>query len=262
MKIEVLVAAMNQTDHSLIERMNISSDAIIGNQCNINSIEKFIVNGKEIMYLNFAEKGVGLNRNNVLMRAKGDICLFADDDMKYVENYESLVLKQFEMHPDADVIIFNIKEKKINRYINKKVYNVGWHNFMRFGAVRIAFRRLPVYLNGISFNLMFGGGAKYSHGEDTLFLASCLRGGLKIIAVPEYIAELEENRSSTWFQGYTEQFLKDKGILFYYISKRYYRLLCLQYAIRHRKKHMNTGNWLKVHKKMLEGVKELGGTKK
>ena len=85
MKIQVLVAAMNQTDHSLPEKMNIKCDAIIGNQCERNSIEKYIWNGHNIEYLNFAERGVGLNRNNALMRASGDICLFADDDMVYDE---------------------------------------------------------------------------------------------------------------------------------------------------------------------------------
>ena len=37
--VQVLVAAMNQTDHSLLDRMNIQSDAIIGNQCDYNSGE-------------------------------------------------------------------------------------------------------------------------------------------------------------------------------------------------------------------------------
>jgi len=81
MKIQVLVAAMNQTDHSLLEHMNIKSDAIIGNQCAYNNVEHFEWNGHDITYLNFAEKGVGLNRNNALMRAEAEVCLFADDDM-------------------------------------------------------------------------------------------------------------------------------------------------------------------------------------
>ena len=62
--IEVLVATMNQNDHSLIKRMNIQTDAIVGNQCNRDSIEEFCYNGRNITYLNFCEKGVGLNRNN------------------------------------------------------------------------------------------------------------------------------------------------------------------------------------------------------
>ena len=33
MRIQVLVAAMNQVDYSLPEKMNLQTDAIIGNQC-------------------------------------------------------------------------------------------------------------------------------------------------------------------------------------------------------------------------------------
>lgn len=81
MKIQVLVATINQRDHTLLEKMNINSNAIIGNQCDWNSIEKFKYKNQDITYLNFNERGVGLNRNNTLMRADGDICLFADDDI-------------------------------------------------------------------------------------------------------------------------------------------------------------------------------------
>lgn len=71
MKIQVLAAAMNQSDHSLIEKMNIRTDAIIGNQCDRNSVEEFQVNGHNIKYLNFNERGVGLNRNNSLIPRNG-----------------------------------------------------------------------------------------------------------------------------------------------------------------------------------------------
>ena len=117
MVIQVLVAAMNQKDHSLLEKMNIKSNAIIGNQCDYNSIEKFKYQDYDIVYLNFAEKGVGLNRNNSLMRATGDICLFADDDMIYENDYVKKVEKAFEENPKADILIFNLIEKKPKRII-------------------------------------------------------------------------------------------------------------------------------------------------
>ena len=42
------------------------------------------------------------------MRATGDICLFADDDMIYVNDYSKLVENAFLENPTADVIIFNL----------------------------------------------------------------------------------------------------------------------------------------------------------
>ena len=111
MRIQVLVAAMNQSDHSLIKKMNIKTDAIVGNQCGFNSVEKFNIGDQKIQYLNFAERGVGLNRNNTLMRADADICLFADDDMVYEDNYSEIIKNAFQRYPDADVIVFNLKGK-------------------------------------------------------------------------------------------------------------------------------------------------------
>ena len=86
MTIEVLVATMNQEDDcSLHIDMNIQSDAIIGNQCGRNEIKELEYNGHRIKYLSFAEKGVGLNRNNALMRSTADICVLADDDQIFVD---------------------------------------------------------------------------------------------------------------------------------------------------------------------------------
>lgn len=237
MKIQVLVAAMNQTDHSLIEKMNIKTDAIVGNQCNFNSVEKFNIGNQQILYLNFAEKGVGLNRNNALMRADGDICLFADDDMVYVDNYAEIIEKAFRDNPLADVIVFNLHEKRISRKLITKKVRVGYLNYLRYGTARIAVRLASVKKYGIYFNQCFGGGTEHCHGEDNLFLNACLKNGLKIVAVPEYIATLTEERKSSWNRGYDEKYIRDQGVLFRTLSRRWWRFLCLQDAFRRHKSY-------------------------
>lgn len=234
-KIQVLVAAMNQKDHSLLDKMNIHSDAIVGNQCETNKVEQFRYNGHDIVYYSFAECGVGLNRNNALMRATGDICLFADDDMRYVDNYVEIVKKAFRRIPKADMIVFNLHEKEKTRYVINKVEKVGYHNYLRYGTARIAVKTQKIREEGIFFNLCYGGGTEHCHGEDNLFLTECLKHGLKIYAVPEYIAELTEERESTWNKGYDDKYFKDQGYLYHSISKKIWKLLCLQDAVRHRK---------------------------
>lgn len=232
MKVQVLVAAMNQSDYSLLDRMNIQTDVIVGNQTNMNSVNDFTWHGKRVKWLSFNEKGVGLNRNNALMRADGDICLFADDDMVYVDGYEKIVLNAFKKLPDADVIIFNIEEKKPTRYIIKKTEKVWYHNYLRYGTARVAVRLKSIKENGISFNLCFGGGTEHCHGEDNIFLTDCLKKRMKIYAVPRYIAKLTEERESTWNEGYNEKYLLDQGHLYKAISHRFWFFLCLQDAIR------------------------------
>ncbi|MDE5994463.1 MAG: glycosyltransferase family 2 protein [Oscillospiraceae bacterium] len=232
MRIQVLVAAVNQTDYSLAEKMNIRTDAIIGNQCDRNSVEEFDHNGNNIKYYSFAERGVGLNRNNTLMRADADICLFADDDMVYEDNYADIVEKAFSTNPTADVIVFNLKEKETTRKLITKKTKVGYLNYLRYGTARIAVRLSSIKKYGIYFNQCFGGGTEHCHGEDNLFLNACLKNGLKIIAVPEYIATLTNERASSWNNGYDEKYLHDQGILYRTLSKRWWRLLCLQDAVR------------------------------
>lgn len=235
MRIQILVAAMNQKDHNLLKKLNIRSDVIVGNQCGYDSVEHFDYNGKAATYLNFNEKGVGLNRNNTLMRADGDICLFSDDDMVYMNDYVEKVENAFLHYPNADVIIFNLFEKNPTRYVIKKPMKVGYFNFLRYGTARVAVKLKSIRENGIYFNQCFGGGTEHCHGEDNLFLAECLKKGLKIYAVPDFIASLTEERESSWNIGYGEKYLIDQGILYKTMSRRWYKILCLQDAIRHRK---------------------------
>ena len=249
MNIEVLVAAMHQIDHNLIEKMHLKTDAIIGNQCDYNSIESFEWNGHKIKYLNFAERGVGLNRNNALMRATADVCLFADDDMVYVDDYVTKVEKAFQTYPDADIIAFNLIEPVITRHIITKPYKVNLFNFLRFGTARVAIRLKSVRNKGIFFNQCFGGGTEHCHGEDNIFLSNCLKNGLKMYAVPEYIAELTEERPSTWNNGYGEKYFKDQGALYKIISPKWWKLLCFQDAFRHRKEY--AVSWYKAYRLMI-----------
>lgn len=181
--------------------------------------------------------GVGLNRNNALMRATGDVCLFADDDMVYKNNYVSLLEEAFLNNPKADVIIFNLIEKDSKRKQITKRIKVGWFNYLRYGTARVSFRLKSVKENGIYFNQCFGGGTEHSHGEDNLFLTACLSKGLKIIALPIEIAELTDERDSTWNNGYDEKYLKDQGFLYRTISRKWWKLLCFQDALRRHKSY-------------------------
>ena len=248
--IQVLVATMHQKDHSLLKKMNIQSDAIVGNQCDRNEVEFFEYNGHQIAYYSFSERGVGLNRNNTLMRATGEYCLFADDDMRYVDNYTTIVKDAFKKLPDADVIIFNLIEKNPTRYIIKECERVWYLNYLRYGTTRIAIKREKIQEAGIFFNLCFGGGTAHSHGEDNLFLTECLNKGLKIYAVPQYIAMLTETRKSTWNNGYDMKYFRDQGILYHTISKKFWKFLCFQDAVRHHQEYKMS--FIEAYRKMVE----------
>lgn len=215
MRLQVLISTMFQTDHSLLERMNIQSDAIVINQCDRNEFDVFEYNGHCIKWYSFAERGVGLSRNTALMRADADILLFADDDVTYCDGYAEKVIDFFKNNNQVSVAVFNLESQNPARpeYIDKVNHRLHSFNCLKYGAFRIAVKRESLLAANIWFSLLFGGGTKYQAGEDNFFLTSCLKHGLKVFASCTLIGTVEQEES-TWFNGYNEKYYIDRGALF------------------------------------------------
>ena len=109
MTFQLLISTMNQVDFTLLEKMNIQSDAVVVNQCEENGVNEFEYNGYQIKWINMSARGVGLSRNTALHYATADIVLFSDDDITYEDGYANEIVCAFERNKKADVICFNIK---------------------------------------------------------------------------------------------------------------------------------------------------------
>ena len=217
MTLEVLISAVNQNAEELIRAMNLQSKAILINQCEKNAYEECETAGQKVRVYHFAERGVGLSRNNALIRAKEDILLFSDEDIVYDDGYEQTVLEAFARHPEADMLTFNFRVPEERRtYYNKDFKRIRWYNCGRYPTYSFAIRREKLHAAGITYSLLFGGGAKYSAGEDSLFLYDCIKAGLRVYRTTEELGE-ERARESTWFHGYNEKFFFDRGALYYYL---------------------------------------------
>jgi len=156
MKLEVLVSTVNCDDpKKLVEKMNIQTDAIIINQCHKFEYKEFQNNHKTIKVFSFNERGIGLSRNSALMRASGDIVLFADDDEQFVDGYEKIILEAFEINKKADFIVFDIESFGNNERIYKKIKKdkrLHWYNCLKYGAVRFAVKLQKLRNCNISFS--------------------------------------------------------------------------------------------------------------
>lgn len=257
MTLQVLIVTMNQSkgDHSLLDRMNIQSDAIICNQCDRWEFEEFDYKGHHIQWFSFAERGVGLNRNNCLMRATADIVLFADDDVIYDDGYEDVILNYYESNPKADVAIFNLNRKGKNGEISAMVSKdciASQKDITKYGTVFVSGRREKLHFHNIMFHLQFGGGTKYSCGEDTLFLQECYLKGLHIYTTVKTIGIVKIGDSS-WFKGYTDKFFFDKGVLYYLINSNMAVFYALYHCFKHRQLYHDYG-WGKAFIKMRQGI--------
>lgn len=90
MKVQVLASVMNEEPKALAGRMMLESDAVIINQCDRLDYEEVEWKGHRLRFCSFPERGVGRSRNEAILRADGDICLFSDGDIVY-EDRKSVV---------------------------------------------------------------------------------------------------------------------------------------------------------------------------
>lgn len=236
MKYQLLVSTMNQKDFSLVDTMKIDSNAIIINQSNDNRYEKIYVNNNCIEMYTFNEKGVGLSRNSAFMRSGSEIIEFADDDMIFVSGYREKVINEFDKNPNADAILFSIQSLNSDRPFHKisKTKRINRMESRKYGCARLAVRREKLIYNNISFSLLFGGGAKYGAGEDTVLINDLIKKGLKVYVSPIKIADVKQD-NSTWFEGYTDKYYFDKGALMCATHPSICNFISLLMAIKHSK---------------------------
>lgn len=257
MKIEVLVATMNQDDLSKFKEMNLNSDVVFANQADRYEFVEEKINSNTVKMFTTADRGVGKNRNLAMLNATGDICLFADDDMIYENDYKSIVTEAFERIPQADIIVFNLETIGIEtrkRRVNTKIKKVNYFNALNYGAARIVVRRSSIMKKNIWFSTLYGGGAKYSSGEDSLFLTEAITKGLKVYTYPKKIANVKQGES-TWFEGYTHKYFHDRGVWLANAFPKLKYLLSIYYSYK-MKDYTKEFSFRGIYKIINEGIQE------
>ena len=256
MRLQMLISGMNLDTTHVAENMKLEADAIVINQTDSFGFEEYQYKEHRIKIYCMNEKGVGLSRNNALLRADGDIVLFSDEDIVYNEGYAKAVLDAFEANPDIDMIFFNfdVAEDRQTYHIEKKG-RIRSYNCGRYPTYSLAVRREVLHKKGITFSLLFGGGAKYSNGEDSLFIKQCIKSGMKALALPVTLGR-EVPRPSTWFNGYTDKFFYDRGVLYKALYKGLAKPLALRFLIAHRDIMLTDRKLMDAYKLMTQGMKE------
>lgn len=230
--LQVLIAAMNESDFSLVKNMNIHCDCIMANQTNNTSKGDFDNGGNSVKVINSTFVGLGANRNLALDNATADIVLFADDDMVYADDMPSGVVAAFEANPKADVIVFSCTETDANGDVVLEYAPLNRRrtvlNSLKFPTYVIAAKRKSLIRKKIRFSAMFGAGSSYSFGEDTVFLADCFKKGLKVYGSDFKIGT--STKQLHWFDGYTDDFFVSKGAIYRHIFGPLAPLFALYYA--------------------------------
>ncbi|MBR6382007.1 MAG: glycosyltransferase family 2 protein [Lachnospiraceae bacterium] len=258
MKVEHLISCVSKDPRELAKQMNLQTDAVIVNQKSAYSYEEFTENGHRVRAFSMDEQGVGLSRNTAMQRSRGDIVLFGDEDIVYAEGAAKAVADAFAAHPEADLLLFNVEvsEERRTYWITSET-KVRLYNCGRYPAYAVAARRESLQEANLSWHLWFGGGARYSNGEDSLFLSDALKKGLKIIAVPEVIGR-EIPRPSTWFTGYNEKFFYDRGVLYRYLYGGLAPVMACRWLLKGKHTMFGEISFGKAKELMKEGIRRGG----
>lgn len=258
--IEVLLSAMNIKNkndfNELLKKNKITSNVLVINQTDDKNINLEInENGKRLYTYN--EKGTSKSRNKQLVKSIGDICILADDDMVYVNNYEEIVKQEYIKNPQADMIIFNIenmnKERKKFKKLRKK--KVNFLDIMKIRTSQITFKRSILDKYKIHFDEDFGPNSKFSKGEETIFLRDALKSKIKIFSINKKLGTVLNDRS-TWFTGFNKKYLYDQGAIFYRAYPKIYIFIILQYVIRKYKLYKKNIKIIEALKQMCKGAKD------
>lgn len=216
MTLTVLISCMHEKDTSIIERSNVQSDVVVVNQCDHNRVEEFNFLNKQgrichAKFISTTERGLSKSRNMALLNSWGDICLIADDDERFADNYEEIIIKAFnELDSDVIVLGFHYTNRLRNNFTKRT--KINWLNFLKVCSVQISFKRDAIMTNSIWFAENMGSGSGNGSGEENKFISDCLKKQLIIYAEPSDIAEIDYNvEGSKWFKGYDKNYFVKKG---------------------------------------------------
>ena len=264
--IEVLLSVMNLKNEDeqkkLLHDNGIKGNCVVVNQVK-NQNDVFSVLNKKNRLYSFNEKGASVSRNRLIELAKGDICVFADDDMKYVENYEEIITQEYKKNKDAEIILFYVENINQNREKSKKIGDkrIGKLDIMKARTPEITFKRKELQKHGVKFDEDFGPNAIFPKGEETVFLSDCLNKGIKIYSINKKIGSVEY-KESTWFTGFNKHFLNAQGAIFARIAPKAYKIYIIQYVLRKHNLYKKNVNLLEAYKEMLKGAKKYRNAKK
>lgn len=217
-KLQVLVTTMHQTDLSKYTQMNLQTDAVIANQADRNEILTEDIKGCNVQLVTTSTRGLSRNRNIALAHAnqEAEYIMFSDDDLVFVSGYEKLILDEFESHPEAEVIRFNIHNLSDTRKITMRriasFEKATRRNMSSSGVCGLVIRADVLKKYNLRFREDFGPGTENYCGEDTIFLMDMLKKKIRLYRSPVDIAGIDQSESS-WFQGHNEKYFLTGGMV-------------------------------------------------
>lgn len=151
-------------------------------------LEALTVGRSDVTIRRLASTGLSRSRNAALDFAQGEIVLIADDDVAHPDGAFDEIRRVFAQDPDLDLLAGRSftpdgvpRKPAHNRPHRLRLWNSG-----RISSHELAFRRARITAAGIRFDEHFGVGAGTPNflGEEYIFVADCLKAGLRGCYLP------------------------------------------------------------------------------
>ena len=254
MKFEVLMSCMHQTDDALVKKTKITGDIVVINQCNCEDYKEYPTENGVARIYSTKDRGLTKSRNLAVEKSNADICLLCDDDEIMEQDYESKILNAYNDIPQADVIIFKMKNRSTS--LGEQTRELRFPLTAKVSSWQISFKKNSLKKAGIRFDELLGAGTGNGAEEEFKFLTDCEKAGLKIYYVPQVIASVGQEQS-TWFDGFTEEFFVNRGATTRYILGVFVAsLYAIYYIVCKRSMYQKDISSWKALKAIFRGIKE------
>lgn len=192
MTLEVLICTYGNEGINRVAQMNLPKvegvKYLVSWQTNeFNLLLPDELHRKDIRISTTNSKGLSVNRNHSIEKATGDICLIADDDLKYTEEQLQLVIDTFEKNPHIDIALFRHCGNSNKQYPNYEFdLNGKKPKGYYITSFEIAFLRKSIP-SSLRFDTHFGVGTSMPAGEESLFIHYAMKHGLNCRFYPSTI---------------------------------------------------------------------------
>ncbi|MCR5486466.1 MAG: glycosyltransferase family 2 protein [Lachnospiraceae bacterium] len=252
--VSVLLSVMKEGDClDYLSLLNIQTECVIVSQCDEEGEEVFRQSFGRVLVHKSRERGLSRSRNLGLSLSETDCVIFCDNDVRYTDQAFEQIGDAFRRYPDAGILVFFVERPERHAPVYGKERDMSRPAMMKIFSPEIAVRKSRI--GDLRFDTDFGAGAKYSMGEENIFLFEAKRRHIRVVYIPVRIGGLIPNESS-WFTGYHEKFFRDRGAGYEAMEPGWWQLFSIQFLIRKRKLYRKDAQIFSAYRWMAEGRRE------
>ncbi len=186
----------------------------------LNAVPAELRYRKDVVLSVIAGQGLSANRNNAIACATAEVCVVADDDVRYELADLQRIVAAHAAHPEAGVILFQAKGPQGELLKNYPQESFNYPDIPKGyypSSIEITFKRVCV--KDIPFDLRFGIGSKgVACGEEEVWLHTLYRkAGQFILYLPFSVVRTLESPQGGANFAMRPEIQRAKGATLYYL---------------------------------------------